>query len=152
MIASVEFSYAAGHQIHECVATREAYDTVARCFDEHAPDFEKRKEPYTWPRSAVIEMETDGAALSALGIRFEVVRFRGTMPVTDVVPSGTTTVHIRVPDIGLLLMNEVDVLGNACTDELQRRLNSGWRILCVCPPNEARRPSYILGRQKRDEE
>lgn len=58
-------------------------------------------------------------------------------------------VQITVPDLGLLQIDEVDWLDDACTQELQTRLDEGWRILAVCPPNAQRRPDYILGRRKR---
>jgi hypothetical protein len=41
-------------------------------------------------------------------------------------------------------------LNDACTDELRRHLDDGWRIVCVCPPLNQRRPDYILGRSRRD--
>ena len=55
-------------------------------------------------------------------------------------------VQIHVPNIGLIAMNEVRVLEDACTDALQKALDEGWSILAVCPPNAQRRPDYILGR------
>lgn len=58
------------------------------------------------------------------------------------------TVQIAVSDVGLLLLDEVDWMEDACTQELQQRLDEGWRILAVCPPNAQRRPDYILGRRK----
>lgn len=59
---------------------------------------------------------------------------------------GDAIVQIHVPNIGLIAMNEVKVLNDACTDSLQQELDEGWSILAVCPPNEQRRPDYILGR------
>ena len=67
-----------------------------------------------------------------------------------VTPMEMTTgqvVQIAVPDLGLLQIDEVDWMEDACTQELQARLNDGWRILAVCPPNAQRRPDYILGRK-----
>lgn len=55
---------------------------------------------------------------------------------------------IHVPDQSLLRIDEVEHLDDACTDELQRHLDDGWRILAVCPPCSQRRPDYILGRRK----
>ncbi|MCB5201706.1 hypothetical protein LH464_04335 [Neorhizobium sp. T786] len=57
--------------------------------------------------------------------------------------------NVTLPDVGLLLIDEVKWLDDACTEELQRNLDDGWRILAVCPPNAQRRPDYILGRRKR---
>ena len=59
-------------------------------------------------------------------------------------------VQIAIPDIGLLRINQVTVVEDYCTDALQELLDQGWRILAVCPPNAARRPDYILGRNKDD--
>lgn len=59
-------------------------------------------------------------------------------------------VQITIPDLALMFIDEVDHLDDCCTDELQKWLNEGWRILAVCPPNAQRRPDYIIGRRKRD--
>lgn len=56
--------------------------------------------------------------------------------------------QLTIPDIGLLSINEVDWLDDCCTEALQDKLDQGWRILAVCPPNAQRRPDYILGRTK----
>lgn len=58
--------------------------------------------------------------------------------------------HVHIPNIGLLMINEVTVLYDCCTDELQRHLNQEWRILAVCPPNGTRRPDYVIGRTKEE--
>lgn len=57
-------------------------------------------------------------------------------------------VQITIPDMALLNVDEVDWIDDACTQDLQKRLDDGWRILAVCPPNAKRRPDYILGRRK----
>lgn len=53
--------------------------------------------------------------------------------------------QISVANVGLMQIQLVDVLEDCCTDELQRQLDRGWRILAVCPPNDARRPTYVMG-------
>lgn len=63
-------------------------------------------------------------------------------------PISPNITHVHIPNIGLLLIDEVQVLEDSCTDSLQRELDQGWRILAVCPPNGTRRPDYILGRTK----
>ena len=55
-------------------------------------------------------------------------------------------VQIAIPDLDLMRIREVTNLDDCCTDELQKHLEEGWRILAVCPPNAKRRPDYILGR------
>ena len=58
--------------------------------------------------------------------------------------------QIHIPNVGLYQVNEVEVLDDACTTNLQVMLNEGWHILCVCPPNGQRRPDYILGRYNKE--
>lgn len=55
-------------------------------------------------------------------------------------------VHVHMPGQALSVYNEVQLLENSCTDELQRSLDDGWRIIAACPQPDARRPDYILGR------
>lgn len=57
-------------------------------------------------------------------------------------------VQITIPDLGLMLIDEVSHENDCCTDYLQQLLDRGWRILAVCPPCAQRRPDYILGRRK----
>lgn len=45
----------------------------------------------------------------------------------------------------LSLYNELMLASDCCTDELQTRLDEGWRIIAACPQPQ-RRPDYILGR------
>lgn len=59
-------------------------------------------------------------------------------------------VQIHVPNMSLMLVNEVTYLDDGCTEELQKLLDDGWRILAVCPPNSQRRPDYILGRYNKE--
>ena len=54
--------------------------------------------------------------------------------------------NVHVPGLGLLLIDEVDVLEDACTDLLQKRLEAGWRIVACCPQPDQRRPDYVIGR------
>lgn len=56
-----------------------------------------------------------------------------------------THVNVAVPDFGLLTINEVMVLEDCCTNNLQTHLDDGFKILAVCPQS-ARRPDYVIGR------
>lgn len=60
----------------------------------------------------------------------------------------TVVYQVSVANVGLLAVDEVTYEEDCCTDALQSRLDEGWRILAVCPPNDARRPTYILGRTR----
>lgn len=61
-----------------------------------------------------------------------------------------TTYQISVANIGLMAVQLVEVLEDCCTDNLQNYLDRGWRILAVCPPNDTRRPSYIVGHTEKE--
>ena len=56
---------------------------------------------------------------------------------------------VHVPGNILISYNETLLLEDSCTDNLQSYLNSGWRIVAVCPQAQ-RRPDYILGRYNPD--
>lgn len=58
--------------------------------------------------------------------------------------------QISVPNVGLMQVQLVEVLEDCCTNELQGWLDKGWRILAVCPPNDTRRPTYIVGHTDRE--
>lgn len=97
-----------------------------------------------------ISLKIEGLA----GMMLTKMKDRGTaewdnhQPVTAASLANAKTIQIAVPDVGLLLIDEVTWLNDACTEELQSRLDEGWRILAVCPPNAQRRPDYILGRRR----
>jgi hypothetical protein len=42
--------------------------------------------------------------------------------------------------------NDLCLKEDCCTDELQKELNNGWRIIAVCNQPDQRRPDYVLGR------
>lgn len=92
--------------------------------------------------------------LTSHGFEVTLKRIRGLTGISGrysdpaAMPTGVT--HVHVPNVGLLTIDEVDWMEDACTQDLQSRLDDGWRILAVCPPNSARRPDYILGRTKKE--
>lgn len=56
-------------------------------------------------------------------------------------------VSVHVPNIGLLLVDEVRVEYDMCTDSLNKLMaEEGWRIIACCPQPDQRRPDYVLGR------
>lgn len=48
-------------------------------------------------------------------------------------------------DTSMQLINQVMLLENCCTDQLQKALSDGWRIIAVSPQPNQRRPDYVLG-------
>lgn len=149
MIARVELSYPAQELITKLAMDQMVYEQLMTVWGGQAPNVENRDKGYMWPRELLIDLETDGPLLTSLGLTFEVKNFKGCLPLSTVIPQGgPVTVQVQIPHVGLLAMNEVEVLENYCTEQLQTKLDQGWRILCVCPPNAARRPDYIVGRTK----
>ena len=53
---------------------------------------------------------------------------------------------VHMPGQALANYNSTCLLEDICTDELQRYLDNGWRIIAACPQPDQRRPDYILGR------
>lgn len=54
--------------------------------------------------------------------------------------------QVRI-DHGLIAFTRVECLYDACTDELQRHLDDGYRIIACIPQVAQRRPDYILGKE-----
>lgn len=53
--------------------------------------------------------------------------------------------NISVSGTSLLSIRSLTWIEDACTNEVQGYLDKGWKIVAVCPPNDSRRPTYILG-------
>ena len=151
MVASIELEYSAYDKLSKLAEDEESYKKLCSIFP-HAPAYERRLESYAWPRDAIIDIDTDGQWLTEQGVTYIIKKFKGTLPLQALLPSGESyKVYVQVPHIGLLNVNQVQLEENCCTDRLQALLDEGWRILCVCPPNAQRRPDYILGRTKESE-
>lgn len=56
--------------------------------------------------------------------------------------------EVHQPSMPLFFFNEYTVLTDCCTDHLQEHIEKGWRVVCVCPQPDQRRPDYVLGRQE----
>lgn len=112
------------------------------------------------------ELETLLPALEEIGIEPTIKSFKNTLMVglheriarletqqklvrQEIARDGILA-QVHIPNVGMFLINEVQVIEDSCTDALQRELDDGWSILCVCPPNGQRRPDYILGRRKKE--
>lgn len=95
-------------------------------------------------------------AVSALGLTVKVSRVRGIF--SEATPGAvleganhaqTVNIDISVPGgVALMSVRQVSWLEDCCTEHLQRQLEAGWRIVAVCPPNDTRRPTYIIGHQE----
>ena len=105
-----------------------------------------------WETPSAVSFVTDIKALQAdyPWLQVDVKRIRGQF--IEGPPSNpkdlmhsTQITNISIPSSGLFAVQTVHWLEDACTETLQEYLNDGWRIVAVCPPNDTRRPTYILG-------
>lgn len=152
MIARVKFGYPAQDVIGRVGNTDEGYAALKEILIP-APERERAGNAYAWPSDPLIDLETDGPKLIALGIEFVVVNFKNTLPLQALLPNGERyTVQVSIPNVGLLSIRAVKVCEDYCTDRLQQELDNGWNIIAVCPPNAARRPDYVLGRSTKEDE
>jgi len=90
----------------------------------------------------------DVAALAADGIECNIKRVRGILTerlIPDAVGAQNVINNVAIPNVGMFAVTRLRVLEDQCTDYVQRWLDDGWRIVAVCPPNDTRRPTYILG-------
>lgn len=55
-------------------------------------------------------------------------------------------VEVHMPGQALSLYNDILLLTDDCSDDLQQALDNGWRIIAACPQPDQRRPDYIMGR------
>jgi hypothetical protein len=92
----------------------------------------------------VLVTEEQKIQLEELAAPFVVKDFKK-LKLKEVV-SNSTSFHVHVPSFGMMNIKKLHYLTDACTNVVQEHLNEGWRILCICPPLDARRPDYILGR------
>ncbi len=118
---------------------------------ELGPD---RPRPYL---SGFLVSQVEMQWLLGLGLPLEVKRLRGQLVLEEHAradpgqpPGSTLTQYICNGGVGLLEIKRVHYEENACTDRIQKFLDAGWRLLSVCPPNDARRPTYILGHHDPD--
>lgn len=140
MLAIVGFNWESRDKIQKL--DEENYEKLRTISQLNLPE----RGQWYYQDNVLIDLETDGVLLVSLGIDFQIRLFKNTYKT----PSNVTnhSLHVHIPNIGLLSINEVRLLENACTDSLQNLLDDGWRIVAVCPPNGVRRPDYILGRTR----
>lgn len=56
--------------------------------------------------------------------------------------------QVHLPGNELLMIDDVTWIENSCTEELQKMLDEGYRIISVIVQSGQRRPDYVLGRRK----
>lgn len=151
-IARILLPYKANEEMHKL--SREAYDELrlavpTLCLPEWPEDKPERPYWHKYGEEIYIDLLHEGPTLTQAGISFEVKNFKSNYKAAGKSPEGDNiTLSLHLPNIGLLSMDEVTWLDDACTQNIQTHLDEGWRIIAVCPPNGTRRPDYILGRTK----
>lgn len=147
MLAEIAFNYEMVTKFREMPA--EAYTELKEKF----PRVFDGKQAHWYHTSGFVVDAEEMQWISEKGYRFEVRRIRGMS--YDQHPRSWLTnkpdigsVMISVAGAGLFSVNSVKLMEDCCTDELQRHLDEGWRIVACCPPNDQRRPTYILGVHK----
>ncbi len=80
----------------------------------------------------------------------ELIKFRSVVDKLHAIPAVERTyngrVEVHMPGQALSLYNDTLLLENSCSDDLQKALEDGWRMIAACPQPDQRRPDYILGR------
>lgn len=93
----------------------------------------------------LIDLTREGAVMTKHGIEYTIKRFKGCRRVAV---ADQVNIQVSIPNLLLFSVNEVTWIEDACTEDLQKHLDDQWRILAVCPAENSRRPTYILGRNK----
>lgn len=146
MIVQVDWDYGANDVIKKM--TDEQYAMLRRVLPLADLPEERGDKTYFLYGRTLIDLMTDAAPLAALGIQYKVLNFKNTYKAEAITPQGTVNINIAIPNVGLMAINELLLVEDACTNMLQSYLDEGWRILAICPPNGVRRPDYILGRTR----
>lgn len=101
----------------------------------------------------------DIATFTRFGIAPRISRVRGIfqesltqLGVPEPQPGQPQIVNIAIPNASLFAVQTLQVIENECTNYVQMWLDKGWRIVAVCPPNDCRRPTFILGHADRNPE
>ncbi len=152
LMVKIEFNWDDAERVKKM--DTEAYGKLRMDFpDLGLPDPDSRGSYITLERG-YYEME-EVEKLISYGLKPQVSKIKGLHYPNDLpAPTGSTTqiTNVSCANHALFMVDEVDWLENVCTQELQTRLDRGWRILAVCPSNDARRPDYILGRQRNEQQ
>ena len=121
------------------------------------PAVEKKASVYS--QDGWIGTIDDLTALTRFGLPPIVKRVRGIfqeqlsqlgVPPTE--GAAAQVVNITIPNAALFSVRNLHVIENECTNYVQTWLDKGWRIVAVCPPNDCRRPTFILGHHETNPE
>lgn len=106
-------------------------------------EFTQANLPDAYLSSGLLMDGDEVAAWTDAGIEVSVSRVKGLA--SNARQLADTIFQVSVANVGIMQVQCIDFLEDACTNEVQNWLDKGWRILAVCPPNDTRRPTYIMG-------
>lgn len=148
MILNVELDYSFDGKVKELSqAQRDSMRVNVMCLKDLKDPVEGEKYYSSGIYGKLLVTETEFEFLKNLGIDVNIKNFKN-----NYVPrehDNGAKYHFHLPNISLLMFDEVTWLEDCCTENLQEKLDQGWRMIAVCPPNGTRRPDYILGRGKK---
>ena len=58
--------------------------------------------------------------------------------------------QIMLPNNLMLDMKELCVEINACTDQINKLIQDGWKLIAILPQHNQARPDYILGKMRNE--
>jgi len=136
-----------------------AYESLREMLE--LPPVEERAEANV--KSEFIGTLDDVNVLCRAGIIPSIKRVRGMMIAETEMPvrqqlvseefprfdGGPSIINLTIPNAALFAVRTLMVIENECTNRVQQLLDEGWRIVAVCPPNDTRRPDYILGHMEK---
>ena len=146
MLARIELTYNARD------AMKAWPESQYECFRTKLKQFklpEKQEDLTSWYERDGFADDHEMLFITASGLTFEVSKIAGVRNLDAPDAIHNVVYQISVANIGLMQITAVEVHDDMCTDMLQEALDDGWRILAVCPPNDARRPAYVLGHTDR---
>ena len=59
--------------------------------------------------------------------------------------------EVHQPNMPLFQYNQYQVIVDECTEDLQNNyIDKGWRVVCICPQPDQRRPDYIVAKYEKE--
>lgn len=145
-LVTIELDYTVTTRLKEL--TPEQFRSLTDRLPELGLPATQAEVPNYWTKTLVCGFQ-DVAFLADLGISARVSRVRGLMderlPTLGKPDTGVNITNISIPNAGLFAVKKLKVLENECTEYVDEWLAKGWRIVAVCPPNDTRRPTYVMG-------
>lgn len=143
MLAEIQLKYGAANTIK--ALEDEAYHEVREGVPFLDLPLDRATDPKDRWQTDMIDLTREGAVLTKHGVEYVIKRFKGCRKVAV---ADQVNIQVSIPNLLLFSVNEVTWIEDACTEDLQKHLDDGWRILAVCPAENSRRPTYVLGRNK----